>query len=199
VRSTSSFTDTTTRVPPVGRRCPAPGCRLVGHPCHLHMRSPAPPLLRATGRLSHQRMDPTMSASTSSFESRQNCGKSAAAESARFQPTPPPPHRELAINYPTSRSPSSLQQDGRHSCEERREQREVGREKWRRSHQPSGAPSPKARKGIGGGCGHSRIVFVLTDGRGGHLSIVNCSSEQISTVSPLFTVVWALGCIHLGE
>jgi hypothetical protein len=54
-------------------------------------------------------------------------------------------------------------------------------------------------KGFGCGCGHSRIVFVLADGRGGHLSIVNCSSEQNLRREPLHTVVWALGCIHLDE
>jgi hypothetical protein len=55
--------------------------------------------------------------------------------------------------------------------------RKQGREA-RHPRQPSGAPSPKARKGFVGDCGHSRIVFVLAVGRGNPLSTVNCSTES---------------------
>lgn len=50
--------------------------------------------------------------------------------------------------------------------------------------------------------GHHRKLWVLAHASP-ELGIVlharNCSSEQISAVGLLSTVVWALGCIYLGE
>ena len=54
--------------------------------------------------------------------------------------------------------------------------------------QPSVAPPPWAQKGFGGGCEHSRIIFVLAVGRGGQLCIINCSSEQNLCREPPRTV-----------